>query len=401
MADKDRQKMVDKNRFKNGLKVYGSTMPEVAEPTKTSTTVAYDEAQGAGTPTVAQAYGNPVTVAEETPTAPTGGSQKEVEAAYTSAFNNALTKSVYDIYNNRRDAHYTTAEKKLEDAYNTAITKLKAQEKAEREAIVKKANSAQQAASVSLDKLKKYLPTQIRRQGLDGLGVSETAALRANNAYVTQMGNIAAETGDSMAELASRYASQRASLASGHESELLSLYRDRASAVENDKLLAYQSADKADADQKAMWDANYRDAEAKLAEGYFSTQAEAQAFVDGLDVSDEQRKQLQATVNSLGETLSNSETNIVQSPSVVGDSSNASFEEGKKISVSIGGKGKKLKSGGAVYDTEIMEAAKSVNANAVFGHDGLLYYKTGGGVIIALEENAEDYAEIFAAIYGQ
>ncbi len=51
---------------------------------------------------------------------------------------------------------------------------------------------AQENASITLDKLKKYLPTQMKMQGLSGLGVSESSALQAYNNYMNEMGDITA-----------------------------------------------------------------------------------------------------------------------------------------------------------------------------------------------------------------
>ena len=51
---------------------------------------------------------------------------------------------------------------------------------------------AQENASITLDKLKKYLPTQMKMQGLSGLGVSESSALQAYNNYMNEMGDISA-----------------------------------------------------------------------------------------------------------------------------------------------------------------------------------------------------------------
>lgn len=64
--------------------------------------------------------------------------------------------------------------------------------------------NSQQAASITYDKLKKYLPTQIKAQGLGGLGVSESTMLQAQNNYVNQMGNIGSEYSANTAELESK-----------------------------------------------------------------------------------------------------------------------------------------------------------------------------------------------------
>lgn len=58
------------------------------------------------------------------------------------------------------------------------------------EALNTSKRNSQQAASITLDKLKKYLPTQIKAQGLGGLGVSESSILQAYTDYNNRMGDI-------------------------------------------------------------------------------------------------------------------------------------------------------------------------------------------------------------------
>lgn len=61
--------------------------------------------------------------------------------------------------------------------------------------------SQQQAASISHDKLMKYLPTQLKAQGLDGVGVSQTAILDANARLASDMGKIENQYSADVAEL--------------------------------------------------------------------------------------------------------------------------------------------------------------------------------------------------------
>ncbi len=59
-------------------------------------------------------------------------------------------------------------------------------------ALAESKQRAQENASITLDKLKKYLPTQMKMQGLSGLGISESSALQAYNNYMNEMGDITA-----------------------------------------------------------------------------------------------------------------------------------------------------------------------------------------------------------------
>lgn len=64
---------------------------------------------------------------------------------------------------------------------------------------------SQQQASIQLDKLKKYIPTQIKAQGLGGLGVSESTLLKANSDYQNKMGQIASDIGARQLDLLQSY----------------------------------------------------------------------------------------------------------------------------------------------------------------------------------------------------
>lgn len=60
---------------------------------------------------------------------------------------------------------------------------------------------AQQNASITYDKLKKYLPSQIKAQGLSGLGASESAMLHADSNYMNSMGDIASNYSKDVTDL--------------------------------------------------------------------------------------------------------------------------------------------------------------------------------------------------------
>ena len=66
----------------------------------------------------------------------------------------------------------------LLDQYNKAQSSLE-QEKTQ----------SQQQASIQLDKLKKYIPTQIKAQGLGGLGVSESTLILPNTKFTAALYN--------------------------------------------------------------------------------------------------------------------------------------------------------------------------------------------------------------------
>lgn len=85
--------------------------------------------------------------------------------------------------------------------YDEQLETLLGEYSASREALDKSKRQSQQNASITLDKLKKYLPTQIKSQGLGGLGVSESTMLQAYNNYNNDMGAIESDYQANMTSL--------------------------------------------------------------------------------------------------------------------------------------------------------------------------------------------------------
>lgn len=75
---------------------------------------------------------------------------------------------------------------------------------------------SQQNASITLDKLKKYLPSQIKAQGLGGLGVSESSMLQAYNNYNSEMGAIESGYQQNKSALDAGYNENKTSLDNQH-----------------------------------------------------------------------------------------------------------------------------------------------------------------------------------------
>ena len=80
--------------------------------------------------------------------------------------------------------------------------------------------NSQQMASITYDKLKKYLPMQVKAQGLGGLGVSESTMLQAHNNYVNQMGQIGSDYSSKTADLEAKRTSALGELENYRTSKL-------------------------------------------------------------------------------------------------------------------------------------------------------------------------------------
>lgn len=85
--------------------------------------------------------------------------------------------------------------------YDGRLSSLQESYDSSRQALGENKNKAQQNASISLDKLLKYLPAQARAQGYEGVGMSESSALQAYADYNNNMGTIAGDYGAQMTSL--------------------------------------------------------------------------------------------------------------------------------------------------------------------------------------------------------
>lgn len=124
---------------------------------------------------------------------------------------------------------------------------------------------AQQNASITLDKLRKYLPMKQQAQGLGGLG-TQSAELDAYNKYMSQMGGIASD-----------YQGNMRAIDDSETSSIGELERYRADSLEeNDSLhdsLARNYGDSADAEAKSAWKGYLQNEKNKRDEAYNMAQS--------------------------------------------------------------------------------------------------------------------------------
>lgn len=101
-------------------------------------------------------------------------------------------RNLYNYYTQGLDDERNKAneEANRNKYYDEQLESMLGEYASSREALDKSKRQSQQNASITLDKLKKYLPTQIKSQGLGGLGVSESTMLQAYNNYNNDMGAI-------------------------------------------------------------------------------------------------------------------------------------------------------------------------------------------------------------------
>lgn len=161
----------------------------------------------------------------------------------------------------------------LENSYNSSKNELEQNYGQSVEALDKSKRNSQQAASVTLDKLKKYLPTQIKAQGLGGLGVSESSMLQAYNDYNNRMGAIESD-----------YNANKSTLDANRESTLSELERAYLDNKTNLGISAGEQSqnifDKYLADYKAEQSELYNQALYALESSGYSTEEELTSFLN-------------------------------------------------------------------------------------------------------------------------
>ena len=135
----------------------------------------------------------------------------------------ALLEKGYNDAQSVADNTYNTQKESLVGDYNKNQAELLKNYQSSVSGLDKSKNQSLQSASINYDKLKKYLPTQIKAQGLGGLGVSESTMLQAHNNYATQTGAIKNNYNENKTALEEAYGSNKANLDTTHESNMSSL----------------------------------------------------------------------------------------------------------------------------------------------------------------------------------
>ena len=304
-------------------------------------------------------------------------------------------------------------------------------------------SAAEQSASITYDKLQKYLPQQLRAQGLGNLGVSDSAMLEAGNQYLATMAGLAGDFGKRELTLEEAYGqSQRErELAKAEEVKgVLDAYRTKAETEEQ----------KTQEEEKAAQDAEFVNLETIISGGYYNDPAELRAYLDAnkgglsdtqyklldqmvtyLENSPEEAARLealeeqaaaeeasglktldQATVKNKADaeevygniTLGLANPVIGGIIATINDSkNNDNFKKGDNFNVNIGDLTYKVQSGGEATDANVLLAAKSVENNTVFGYDEKLYLKRSGKVYIVEARDLtkkDHYDKLWAQFYS-
>ena len=164
---------------------------------------------------------------------------------------------------------------KIESDFQESSNKLLENYTAAKDTFDKNKRQSQQNASITLDKLKKYLPTQIKAQGLGGLGVSESSMLQAHNNYSRDMGAIESEHTQKMSDLERAYGESLGNLES--EKNNLLYYADK---DENGNLLVNNTLNEYSEKRDKEFDENYDRAYETIINSGIKDESEMLTFIE-------------------------------------------------------------------------------------------------------------------------
>lgn len=205
-------------------------------------------------------------------------------ATETDKYNSLIESSdkAYDSQLAGAQAEYDTSAKLLLDNYNknSATAKdiydrntaeLLSNYGTAQNALDKSKHQSQQNASITLDKLKKYLPTQIKAQGLGGLGVSESSMLQAYNNYNSEMGSIESGYQESKTNLDTNYNSNKNAYDTAYQEtqgSLDEMYGQSKANLDNSFNTTKVNIESAKSQASDTFKAQLADSLAKLKQGY-------------------------------------------------------------------------------------------------------------------------------------
>ncbi len=212
----------------------------------------------------------------------------------------------YYIKNQQNEADRQEKIDSINQRYDGMKDTAKAGFDSARQALGENKSVAQQNASITYDKLKKYLPMKQQAQGLGGLG-TQSAELDAYNRYMSQMGGIASDYQENMRAIDTEETSSLGELERYRTDSL-----DEADTLYDN--LSRANADSADDEAKAAWDGYLRADKQSKDEAYAMAQSilasstsgdvnELLAYVNGLagKVSPEQLTALQNYAKSVAD----------------------------------------------------------------------------------------------------
>lgn len=289
---------------------------------------------------------------------------------------------------------YTTTLQQSADAENRALHALQERYGQESAALEKSRARAQENARVSYAKLQKYLPTILKQQGLAGLGVSQSAALRMNNTHANRMGQIESDYASALEELSARYGESRAAVENQRAERGLAAYQTYLGAMQQQEQFGYTK----EHDEQTRADNLAADAKETFIEllnsGGFKTSEEMYRYLDEKrdvlgDLYDTTRMTADTYAADLDELYEEEEkakeeeeaaAKVTVIP-VSAVKNIGKLADGEDIRIEMqDGTVWKPEIGTRVDDNELISAASEVKNGQIFQRGGTYYFKHGNAI---------------------
>lgn len=268
------------------------------------------------------------------------------------------------------DADYAYGQNLLNMYQNQS--KLTSDYNAAKDTLAQDKRDAEIAADVSMQRLQKYLPQQLAKQGLYGTGMSEDAYLKLQNNYQNTVSNIGKDYRKNLTDLESAYMTDmntERQLAASKNEQTLDKYRELGTASYNEAVSALESGayeTTADIDQLlAQYKSSMSDQQygllSKYAEGYKTDIAKNEEF------------------KARGMTSSLKFDN---------PGGNQTYEDGDDFDIIIDNQPYEVESAGAVSgDVVEWAAANGAGSGSVFLFDDEIYVNKNGTIYLVKPRN--------------
>lgn len=281
--------------------------------------------------------------------------------------------------------------------------------KASIDALEKSKKSQQQAADIAMRKMQKYLPQQLKAQGLHGLGISETAQIDAQNQYVSQMGQIAQAHDAQRAAVENDFNQNLLSLYEAHKGEKKEIGKDNYNValdtIENwagsaDELAEYVSTlDRDDVGGEGYYNALINAYKTKESSSY----QEILNVAEGFDDPGERYEYLRSVKDKIPDAYKEDfnlymhETGVEkfqQSKIYIPETEYISaVDNGRELRIKVDGTEYTVGKG-SVADEDIISFAgnsSKVKNDSIFEYEGEIYYKDASGIYKVTKGDLNDW----------
>ena len=282
----------------------------------------------------------------------------------------------------------------------------------------------QQRAAINHAKLLKYLPEQLKSIGLYGVGTSQGAFLKAANAYNNQLSEVERAYMNQLLEAESNHMSASSAISSSAASAKASAKAQEAAALvdykarqddrvqELNDLLANYNINKTLEDEKNLKESqdfwyNYYMGNANDLSGLFGTfetedavdnfleDAPNRVSEDQFKVIDEIAAELKAGIKQYAEEQASAEKLTAAKEATIKKNKGDGDNVNDVVRLTIGDKTVKVLLGEANAEIAKEPAVKQLDRNTIFQYNGVVYYKTPDGKVVAVNPDEKRYGKLY------